>query len=74
MKRRAIKLSFSNKEEDMKNKLFTMSILSIILGAVISFVGCNDDYNHNTDPSQKPVEEYNIEEDKPLETDVASKE
>lgn len=51
----------------MKNKLFIMSILSIILGAVISFVGCND--NHNTEPSQKPVEEYNIEEDKPLETD-----
>ena len=53
----------------MKNKLFIMSVLSIILGAVISFVGCNDDYNHNTEPSQKPVEEYNIEEDKPLETD-----
>ena len=51
----------------MKNKLFIMSILSIILGAVISFVGCNDDYN--TEPSQKPVEEYNIEEDKSLETD-----
>jgi hypothetical protein len=69
MKRRAIKLSFSNKEEDMKNKLFIMSILSIILGTVISFVGCNDDYDHNTEPNPKPAEEYNIEEDKPLETD-----
>lgn len=51
----------------MKNKLFIMSIMTIILGAVISFVGCND--NHNTEPNQKPAEEYNIEEDKPLETD-----
>jgi hypothetical protein len=69
MKRRAIKLSFSNKEEDMKNKLFIMSILSIILGTVISFVGCNDDYDHNTEPNPKPVEEYNIEEDESLDTD-----
>jgi hypothetical protein len=71
MKRRAIKLSFSNKEEDMKNKnkLIELFIMTIILGIVISFVGCNDDYNHNTEPRPKPAEEYNIEEDKPLETD-----
>lgn len=50
----------------MKNKLF---IMSIILGIAISFVGCNDDYDHNTEPRPKPAEEYNIEEDKPLETD-----
>lgn len=53
----------------MKNKLFIMSILIIILGVVISFVGCNDDYDHNTEPRPKPVEEYNIEEDESLETD-----
>jgi hypothetical protein len=69
MKRRAIKLSFSNKEEDMKNKnkLIELFIMSIILGIAMSFVGCNDDYD--TEPSPKPVEEYNIEEDKSLETD-----
>lgn len=53
----------------MKNKLFELFIMIILLGVVISFVGCNDDYNHNIEPSQKPVEEYNIEEDKSLETD-----
>ena len=53
----------------MKNKLFELFIMITILGVVISFVGCNDDYDHNTEPNQKPVEEYNIEEDKPLETD-----
>lgn len=50
----------------MKNKLF---IMSIILGIAISFVGCNDDYDHNTEPNQKPAEEYNIEEDESLESD-----
>ena len=53
----------------MKNKLFELFIMIILLGVVISFVGCNDDYDYDTEPSQKPVEEYNIEEDKPLETD-----
>ena len=51
----------------MKNKLF---IMSIILGIAMSFVGCNDDdYDYNTEPSQKPAEEYNIEEDESLESD-----
>lgn len=53
----------------MKNKLFELFIMTIILGIVISFIGCNNDYDHNTEPSQKPVEEYNIEEDKSLESD-----
>lgn len=48
----------------MKNKLF---IMSIILGIAISFVGCNNDYD--AEPRPKPAEEYNMEEDKPLETD-----
>ena len=53
----------------MKNKLFELFIMIILLGVVIFFVGCKDDYDHNTEPNSKPVEEYNIEEDKPLETD-----
>lgn len=46
-----------------KDKLIELFIMTIILGIVISFVGCNDDYDHNTEPNLKPVEEYNIEED-----------
>lgn len=53
----------------MKNKLFELFIMIILLGVVISFVGCNDDYDYDAEPSPKPVEEYNIEEDKLLETD-----
>ena len=53
----------------MKNKLFELFIMIILLGVVISFVGCNDDYDYNTEPIPKPAEEYNIEEDKSLETD-----
>lgn len=52
----------------MKNKLF---IISIILGIAMFFVGCNDDYDYDTEPRPKPAEEYNIEEDESLESDEA---